>query len=217
MGLDSLTGAWNLGREDRGVLGQGLGHERSTDTGGRGPTGDRGGARPRHGDPVRVPGAPSPLGLLGLQRVAGNRAASLLVQRAIDLKDHENAQAPTKGHAVTQHVDVDNDYLKARGKAVATRFKDAATANSMAETAVADGTIATRIGQMKSGAKPNATGGVTTGVNGIAYVKSSNSYVQAKNVLIEIYPYTGEKEPLKTLGYYIMTMYPKDPTATPAT
>jgi len=155
--------------------------------------------------------------MLALQRQTGNRAVSLFVQRAIDLTDHEDAMGPEKGHALAQHVNVDNAYLKARGKPMATRFRDLSTANTMADHAVADNGIKTKIEAMKAGTRPNASGGVASGENGIAYVKAADKYYKSKNLLIEIYPYTGTKEPLKSLGWYIMTMYPKDSTGVEAT
>ena len=68
------------------------------------------------GAAVREPARGGPVGgLLSLQATAGNQAVTHLVQRAINLADHENVVEPTKGHAMTQHVNVDNNYLKARG------------------------------------------------------------------------------------------------------
>ena len=151
-------------------------------------------------------------GVLDIQRLAGNRAATIVVQRAINLTDHEDVAGPEKGHAVSKHVDVDNDYLKGRGKAQATRFKDLSTANQMADLAVADSKIAPKIEKMKRGEIPNASGGVNTPENGIAYKSADDKFYGAKNVLVEIYPYKGDKEPCKTLGYYVMTIYPKDST-----
>lgn len=85
----------------------------------------------------------------------------------------------------------------------------------MADTAVANASMLTKIAAMKAGTKPNASGGVPTGENGIAYVRAKDAFEGSKNVLIELYPYKGDKEPMKTLGYYVMTMYPKDPTGAP--
>lgn len=48
-------------------------------------------------------------GLLSLQATAGNQAVTHLVQRAFNLADHENLVEATKGHAMTQHVNVDNN------------------------------------------------------------------------------------------------------------
>lgn len=155
--------------------------------------------------------------LLALQRQTGNRAVGVAVQRAIDLTDHEDAMGAEKGHALANHVNVDNAYLKARGKAMAGRFKDLSTANAMADHAVADSKIKTKIADMKAGTKPNASGGVASAENGVIYVKSADKYYRSKNLLIEIYPYTGTKEPLKSQGWYIMTMYPKDSTGVEAT
>lgn len=155
--------------------------------------------------------------LLALQRQAGNRAVGVLVQRAIDLRDHEDAMGAGKGHALANHVNVNNAFLKARGKAMATRFTDLATANAMADHAVADTGIRTKIDAMKAGTKPNASGGVASSENGVAYVKAADKYYKSKNLLIEIYPYTGTKEPLKSQGWHIMTMYPKDSTGVEAT
>ena len=48
-------------------------------------------------------------GLLSLQATAGNQAVTHLVQRAFNLADHENLVEATKGHAMTQPVNVDNN------------------------------------------------------------------------------------------------------------
>jgi hypothetical protein len=86
----------------------------------------------------------------------------------------------------------------------------------MADAAIADGTISNKIAKMKRGEIGNASGKVTTGANGVAYVKASDSYFGAKNVLFEAYPYTGSNATLKALGFYVQTMYPSDSTGTPA-
>jgi hypothetical protein len=146
---------------------------------------------------------------MAVQRSAGNRATARLVQRTINLADHENAASPTRGHTLAQHVNVDNPYLKSRGKAQSTRFKDLATANAMADIAVADPKIAGKINTMKaSGGAGPASGKVTAAENGIAYVQADDKFYGAKDILIETFPYKGTNEPLKTLGYYIQTMYP---------
>lgn len=87
----------------------------------------------------------------------------------------------------------------------------------MADHAVADSDIETKIAAMKAGTRPNASGGVASGENGVIYVKAADKYDRSKNLLIEIYPDNGTKEPLKSQGWYIMTMYPKDSAGVEAT
>jgi hypothetical protein len=141
-----------------------------------------------------------------------------MIQRAIDLTQHEDAEQPTFGHTITQHVNIDNAGLRARGKSVASRFKDLATANAMADIAVANPAMAGKITNMVAGNPPGvAAGGVPTPENGIAVKAGDAAEYGAKNVLFEARPYTGDVEPMKSLGYFVQTMYPKDPTNGPPT